>query len=405
MFNRIKQLFSAQAAAPQHNGTSNASDADNAVLYNAYCTVAALPALDFPHVLAGQRDLSDAALAPHLNGFMHYVADGGNGQMTRVRYHVIRHLQRVQQHVSLSVAPAALAQFQAWAQAANAIVFLEDGSVRDPQGRVLLAARTGDGAEGAEGANGGAGDNSAAGGNGGGKPGGAAAGAAEGDPAAVIPYPPAAWARKARSDAALAERRIVVPADLPPVVSEAELRLRAPEEILQRMLALYIVAIRAESLLGDHAIAVEDLRKRFAPAFAGLSDAERAYLADAAPTEHASTQFLWRYEAILVLQWALGLQPELPFADSICDVAALSSKVIDQGTQGLRKQPVVRPAAELLDALDFHYRLHWATRQAGLKKTAAPAGLNDGVLQERHHALNWLVRFEERDWDDVDTPT
>jgi hypothetical protein len=40
-----------------------------------------------------------------------------------------------------------------------------------------------------------------------------------------------------------------------------------------------------------------------------------------------------------------------------------------------------------------------------LKKTPVPANLNDGVLQERHHALNWLVRFEDREWDDVDTPT
>ena len=65
----------------------------------------------------------------------------------------------------------------------------------------------------------------------------------------------------------------------------------------------------------------------------------------------------------------------------------------------------MRSVMEILDALDLHYRQHWATRQALLKKYPAPAGLNDGVLQERHHALNWLVRFEDRDWDEVDTPT
>jgi hypothetical protein len=32
-------------------------------------------------------------------------------------------------------------------------------------------------------------------------------------------------------------------------------------------------------------------------------------------------------------------------------------------------------------------------------------GLDPGVIQERHHALNWLVRFEDAEWDDVDTPT
>jgi hypothetical protein len=357
MLNRLKQLFSPQ-------------DTSNHILLNAYCTVADAPKPGFAHVLNGSRDLSDPELSPHLNGFMNHLADAGQGKMTRVRYHAIRHLQRVQRHVSLSIEAAAMADFHAWAEAANAIVFMEDGSVRDPQGRILLPA-SGD----------------------------------DGDPQAVIPYPPQAWLRKARSDELLAARKVAVPADLPPVVSEPELRLRAPEDVLRRMLALFVVAIRAESLSGGQPIAADELQKRFPPAFAGLTDAERNFLAQEKPTEEEATRFLWRYEAILVLQWALGLQDGLPFADAICDVSAISRTAIERGTEGLRKQPAMRPATEILDALDLHYRQHWATRQAILKKSPAPAGLNDGVLQERHHALNWLVRFEDRDWDDVDTPT
>ena len=29
----------------------------------------------------------------------------------------------------------------------------------------------------------------------------------------------------------------------------------------------------------------------------------------------------------------------------------------------------------------------------------------DAEITDRDHALNWLVRFEGNDWDDVDTPT
>lgn len=361
MLNRLKQLFSPK-------------DISSHILINAYCTVADTPKLDFPHVLNGRRDLSDAELTPHLHSLMNHLADAGQGTMTRVRYHVIRHLQRVRQHVSLAVEPSAMNDFHAWSQASNAIVFMEDGSVRDPLGRAFLLA-SGDDGEG------------------------------EGDAKAVVPYPPQAWQRKARSDELLAARKIAVPADLPPLVCEPELHLRPPEDVLRRMLALFVVAIRAESVTGDTPITAADLRERFPPAFAALSDAERAFLAQENPTHEESTQFLWRYEAILVLQWALGLQDALPFPDAICDVSSISRTAIERGTEGLRKQPVMRSAAEILDALDLHYRMHWATRQAILKKYAAPAALNDGVLQERHHALNWLVRFEDRDWDDVDTPT
>jgi hypothetical protein len=231
MLNRLKQLFSPK-------------DTSNHILINAYCTVADAPKPGFPHVLNGWRDLSDAELPPHLNGFMNYLAEAGQGKMTRVRYHVVRHLQRVRQHLSLAIEPGAMADFHAWAEAANAIAFMEDGSVRDPQGRVLLPA-SGD----------------------------------DGDPQAVIPYPPQAWRRKACSDEQLAARKIAVPADLPPLVSEPELRLRAPEDVLRRMLALFVVAIRAESLTGEQPIAAADLQKRFPPAFAGLTDAERDFLA------------------------------------------------------------------------------------------------------------------------------
>ena len=358
MLNRLKQLFKPQ-------------DISNHVLLNAYCTVGDTPKPAFPHVINGRRDLSGGELAPHLNGMMHLLAEQGQGAMSRTRYHVIRHLQRTQHQVSFAVDPSHMADFHKWAEAANAIVFMADGSVRDPQGRVLLAP----------------------------------AGNGEGDPKAVVPYPPQAWQRKARSEEQLAARKVKVPADLPPLVSEPELRLRTPEDILRRMLALFVVAIRAESLTGETPIPVAALQERFPPAFAGLTDAERDFLAKDAPTQQEVTQFLWRYEAILVLQWALGLQSELPFADAICDVSSISSTVIERGTEGLRKQLGARAASEILDALDLHYRQHWASRQAILKKTPVPANLNDGVLQERHHAFNWLVRFEDREWDDVDTPT
>jgi hypothetical protein len=54
-----------------------------------------------------------------------------------------------------------------------------------------------------------------------------------------------------------------------------------------------------------------------------------------------------------------------------------------------------------LGTLDLSYRMHWATRQAGLHNKPAPAGLEPGVILERHYALNWLVRFEDAEWDGV----
>ncbi|MBB1649251.1 DUF4272 domain-containing protein [Delftia sp. UME58] len=374
---RLRTAFSKPAPEParqqehqqtQHQQHEPQSDAaEDEVLINAYCTVWDFPALDFPHTLAGRRDLSDPELAPHLSGFVGYVLGRGDGQMTRNRYHAMRHIQRVQQHLSLGIAPAQLDAFAGWAQRANAIAFLNDGSIRDPQGRILLDAN-----------------------------------GAEPDDQAALPYPQQAWQRKQRSEQALAQRGFTPAASLPPLISEPELRMRAPDEIAARAFALLTVAVRAESLNGGEPLTPEQLFQRLPAAQAALTPNEREFMATARPSEEAIAKFGWRYEAAYLLEWALGLVDTLPFPDAICDVPLTSRTLLQAGALHAAR---MRPDSEILDALDQHYRLHWIVRQAQVQQQPAPAGLSADVLMERHHALNWLVRFEGNDWDDVDTPT
>ena len=379
LLTRLKTAFSKPASEPvrqqehqQHQQNEPQPDAaEDEVLINAYCTVWDLPALDFPHTLAGRRDLSDPELAPHLSGFVGYVLGRGDGQMTRNRYHAMRHIQRVQQHLSLGIAPDQLDAFAGWAQRANAIAFLADGSIRDPQGRILLAAN-----------------------------------GAEPDEQAALPYPQQAWQRKQRSEQVLAQRGFTPSASLPPLISEPELRMRAPGEIAARAFALLAVAVRAESLHSGEPLAPDELFQRLPAAQAALTPKEREFMATAQPSEEAIAKFGWRYEAAYLLEWALGLVDALPFPDAICDVPLTSRTLLQAGDlQGALHAARMRPDSDILDALDQHYRLHWIARQAQVQQQPAPAGLSADVLMERHHALNWLVRFEGNDWDDVDTPT
>ncbi len=68
-------------------------------------------------------------------------------------------------------------------------------------------------------------------------------------------------------------------------------------------------------------------------------------------------------------------------------------------------QAKLRPQAELLDAADLIYRTHWAVRQARLDGEPSPAGLDPGVVHERHYALNWLIGYAGQAWDDMSTDT
>jgi hypothetical protein len=49
--------------------------------------------------------------------------------------------------------------------------------------------------------------------------------------------------------------------------------------------------------------------------------------------------------------------------------------------------------------------MHWAVRDANSTLHPVPAGLDPEVLEEWHHAINWLTCHDEAEWDDVKTDT
>jgi hypothetical protein len=341
------------------------------ILVNAYCTLRDPPPPDFPHKLNSRRDRSDPELLPHLRGFVGYVLRAGGGKMTQPLFHVIAHIERVQHQLSFWVDEKDWEACKRWGWRANALCFLPDGTVRDPSGSVLVAQQ-------------------------GGAP----------EPDARLPHPQDARDRKAASERKLDELGVATMRGLPPVVSELEFCLRPAEEVARRALALFVVAVRAESLAhGPEPIPLSELRDRLPVAFEALSRAEHAFLYQEAPERQAIANALWRYEALFLLQWALGWAEELPLPTAICDVPRTARRVVGARAEELVAAARLRPVADLLDALDLHLRLHWAARQARLDGKAAPTGLDEGVIQERRQALNWLVRYQDADWDDVDTPT
>ena len=335
------------------------------MLINAYSTLGHVLAPPPQANAANVRGLDDPALAPHLGGFVNYVLGHGDGQMSAARYHLMRHVQRVRQHYLFELDEADLGALQPWLLQANAVCFLEDGSVRDPAGKVLLGDAL--------------------------------------DPQAQVPYPVDAEQRRARSQQQLQAHAVHAPPSLPPVVGAAEAQLRAPAQVWARAQALLACALRAEALqAGDPPLSLAELAGRLPALPEALSPAEAAFI------EHgdaeAALPFGWRYESLAVLLWALGLSEVLPWPQATCAVPDVVGALL-QKADSSSEPATLRDTAELLDALDLHYRLHWAAREAQRQGAPMPGALEGGVIYERHYALNWLFCFEQADWDDVDTPT
>jgi hypothetical protein len=208
-------------------------------------------------------------------------------------------------------------------------------------------------------------------------------------------------ARKQRSIAILKAEGVPVLPSLPAIETEAETTLRTKEAVAGRALCLFGVSMKA-------ARPGEAVAAQFVEDFGlgeDLSPAERAFMDDPAPAKHDCVQFGWRIEACLPLLWHLGLVPELGRPDHLASVGAIVDLIEDLGPSGFRTASGEGTKGEALDGADLIYRYHWACRNERMKGLDGPAGLDSGVVQERHLALNWLINYGEDDWDEVTTDT
>lgn len=341
------------------------------VLVNAYATVRDLPPIDFAHEFHNQRDRSDPELPAHLDGFIGYVMSRGDGEMTARRYHLWRHIERVRHQLSFSAEEKAFEGMERWALAANAILFLPDGSIRAPDGGVLIDA------------------------------------GGESDPAAALPYPPDAMARRERTLSRMARIEPKPPASMPPSLGTAELELRPAVEVQRRALALLCVAVHAEGIGTGQPDIRPRLRELNPVGMAALSPAEKTFIEADKPDAKAVAQMGWRYEALNTLLWALGDPTGTVERSDVAAEAAIVSRAARELASRPADQARLRPAPEILDALDRTWREQWVVRETG-KSGKTPEGLNPDVLMERHVALNWLTGFQNEPgtgWDDIDTPS
>ncbi|WP_082639496.1 MULTISPECIES: DUF4272 domain-containing protein [unclassified Sphingopyxis] len=207
--------------------------------------------------------------------------------------------------------------------------------------------------------------------------------------------------RKQWAEDLLRAEGIPINPHLPMIESEAQITLRTPREVAERLCALTMVSFKASEEPDQGLLDSIIVERGFRPYF---SPEELAFIDDPRPEFHARTQFSWRCEAAWVLLWALRhVDGQLGLPNVTCNVPLISETVYKFGDLTERG---MRSANDILNEADLIYRCHWAVRQSGLDGKDAPAGLHPGVTMERHQALNWLIGYSDRaDWDDVTTDT
>jgi len=144
----------------------------------------------------------------------------------------------------------------------------------------------------------------------------------------------------------------------------------------------------------------------------GLWDAlppmELSYLTAEAPTEKQSINASWRSEALIVLLWATGKVESLPAPDGQCDTTVFQTVMppfAQIAVTDFIDSAARRSEADLLNMADELTRLHWEARNAWRHVRPSPPSVDIEVIQERHHAINWVIGYDGLPWDEVTTDT
>ena len=207
--------------------------------------------------------------------------------------------------------------------------------------------------------------------------------------------------RKNKSISILKREKVPFINHLPIIETEEEITLRTTEEICNRAICLALIAAKGEGLEDDifKAKASEyRVEKHFSPE-------EKAFIEMKQYDDKLRAKFTWRYESLWVLLWSLGYINSLDKPDKICDVQFAVSTIVNSERNGFISDAKVRSKNEILDQTDLYFRYHWATTEARLHNQEMTSGLDGGVVYERHYALNWLINYDNEEWDDVSTNT
>jgi hypothetical protein len=197
---------------------------------------------------------------------------------------------------------------------------------------------------------------------------------------------------RAKSSLDSAELGITVPASLPLI--DSDLELRHLETVIDRILVLHCVA----------AVAAGFDRRRIRAWLAqegilGALTAEEERVVAGDVNKRNSIKLL--VESIWALAWAIGFVDDLDFS-SYCAptlVTLLPDLKTGERSAEFRRKAHLRTCEEVAEVLDLAYCLHWGIRQSSIDRNPSPLPVDDYVITERRRALEWLLSNAE--WGEV----
>lgn len=201
--------------------------------------------------------------------------------------------------------------------------------------------------------------------------------------------------RKNRSIAILVSQGVPYIEHLPLRYETEEVTPRDKKEVIERVACSFSSIMCALSITKnkyteeDRVYMTQDFLSAKYHALELLTPMEQQVIAGTI-SEAGAINAVWKYEAVWALLWALGIVEELSLPSEICDCDLVMGTMRRfKGLDDFMANTTLRPLEEILQALDLHYRYHWAAVNARVNGSD-PAGIDEEVVMERRAGLEWL---------------
>ena len=180
-------------------------------------------------------------------------------------------------------------------------------------------------------------------------------------------------------------------------ISEKDVKIRKKWEIIRKVVAIVITRIAAqtflekkENMLKNLSDIIEIFEKKYQfKEF--LTKREREFLENKKENYQLNVEFYFRLEMAQTLLWVLSID-KLPDLNNFSDLAEIIEILENENLKSFARKCEIRSKNQILDVLDYMYRLNWANVE--IKLNGYSRIVNESILYFTRLGLEWVVQSD-----------
>lgn len=180
-------------------------------------------------------------------------------------------------------------------------------------------------------------------------------------------------------------------------ISEKDVKIRKKWEIIRKVVAIVITRIAAqtflekkENMLKNLSDIIEIFEKKYQfKEF--LTKREREFLENKKENYQLNVEFYFRLETAQTLLWVLSID-KLPDLNNFSNLAEIIEILENENLKSFARKCEIRSKNQILDVLDYMYRLNWANVE--IKLNGYSRIVNESILYFTRLGLEWVVQSD-----------